>query len=65
MKIQIRYISGEIRNEEVIDDIIRIMEHLKNPLVQKVSFDLFDARLVLRPDGTYQIFGGAINHPSL
>lgn len=30
----------------------------------KKSF-LFDARLVLRPDGTYQIFGGAINHLSL
>lgn len=64
MKLQWRGLAGDIKNLEV-KDALEIDKLLADRSTEKISFDLLDARLVLRPDGTYQIFGGLINYPRL
>lgn len=63
-KVQIRKVDGAIVNAEM--DGMAIVETLRHQETSKVSFDLADGfRLALRPDGTFQIFGGLMNYPSL
>lgn len=64
MRVQWRSAAGTISNVE-IDNIPDLDALLTDRSTEKISFDLLDARLVLRPDGTYQIFGGLINYPRI
>lgn len=63
MKIQIRQYQGGIKNVEAT--ALDIMEWLLDGETMKVSFDLEESRIALYPDGTYQIFGGAVNYPTI
>lgn len=63
MYVQIRGLAGDIKNQEL--DSIGIVKALERRDIEKVSFNLDDSRLILRPDGTYQILGGFYNYPNL
>lgn len=68
MKIQIRSSANGVTNVEV-QDVIEIIDILRQPNTEKISFDLMPnqdiSRIALYSDGTYQIFGGLVNYPSL
>ena len=64
MKVQIRDLAGNIMNKEV-NNALDLVELFDQKDIEKISFDLFDARLILRTDGTYQIVGILIIHEDI
>lgn len=63
MKIQLRSSTSGIDNFQVT--VLDICNLLSKRDTEKVSFDLEECRIALYPDGTFQIFGGLVNFPTL